>query len=191
MQNEPDKSDLVKLRCVELESDLRAFLFGILRDFHEVEDAYQRTVVRAIEASSTVNLDTIKGWLFKIALNEARGAKRSQALATRKKSDFQQLIEISESEEPDAIQQMLSSEQRTFIQEAVARLPDTQQEVIRRRIQQGQKFHQIAKEMDRPLGTILTWMRRALNGLREMQEIRSIDPDLQQHNSSPDTKETH
>ena len=36
------------------------------------------------------------------------------------------------------------------------------------RLQQGQTFAEIADELDRPLGTVLTWMRRALQELRDM-----------------------
>lgn len=177
MRNEPDNSDLVKHFCVQLEPDLRAFLFGILRDIHEVEDAFQRTVLKAIEGSANVNPETLRGWLFKIALNEARSAKRSQSLARRKTEDWKtQFGKASIVEDGLSLDWILSKEEQESIEAAVKRLPTNQREVIERRIEKGQKFADIATEMNRPIGTILTWMRRALNSLREMQEIRNLDP---------------
>lgn len=164
---------------MELEGDLRAFLFGILRDTHEAEDAFQRTVLKAIEASATVNPDTLKGWLFKIALNEARSAKRSESLARAKIEDWKKQFGRADNTVDPGLDFVLSTEQQESIEAAVKRLPENQREVVERRIQKGQKFADIATEMNRPIGTILTWMRRALNSLREMQEIRSLDPESQ------------
>ena len=178
MRNKPDNSDLVKDRCVDLEPEIRAFLFGILRDTHDVEDVFQRTVVKAIEASSDVNPETLRGWLFKIALNEARASKRSQSLAKSKIEDWRhQFARSSTADVHPKLDGILSSERQESIDAAVMRLPKNQREVINRRIRNGQKFADIAVEMNRPLGTILTWMRRALNSLREMREIRDLNPD--------------
>ncbi|MEP3480627.1 MAG: RNA polymerase sigma factor [Fuerstiella sp.] len=178
MRNKPDNSDLVKDRCVDLEPEIRAFLFGILRDTHEVEDAFQRTVVKAIEASADVNAETLRGWLFKIALNEARAFKRSQSLAKAKIEDWkQQFGQSSTAGGGASLDGIISAERQESIDSAVMRLPKNQREVIERRMRNGQKFADIAIEMNRPLGTILTWMRRALNSLREMQEIRELNPD--------------
>lgn len=177
LRNEPDNVDLVKRRCVELEADIRAFLFGVLRNVHDVEDAFQRTVVKAIESSSDVDPETLRGWLFKIALNEARATKRSQSLAKKKVDEWKTEFGMSRTAVDDfGLDSILSKEQQESIESAVLRLPKDQREVVERRIQKGQKFADIATEMDRPIGTILTWMRRALNGLREMQEIRDLDP---------------
>ena len=70
MRNEPDNSDLVKHRCVELEPDLRAFLFGILRNLDGVEDALQRTILSGLTIISGVTLLTSPRKNFKIPLND-------------------------------------------------------------------------------------------------------------------------
>lgn len=177
MRNEPDNAELVKRVCVELEGDLRAFLLGILRNFHDVEDAYQRTVMKAIQASDDVRPETVRGWLFRIAFNEARAAKRSESLAKRKSTSLLELFDPEKQSSEEGLERLLTAEQKESIGLAVQRLPDHQKEVIRRRIELGQKFTEIAEEMERPLGSILTWMRRALSSLREMQEIRQLAPD--------------
>ncbi len=187
MRNEPDNSDLVKHRCVELEPDLRAFLFGILRNLHDVEDALQRTILKAIQASSSVNPVTLKGWLFKIALNEARATKRAQRMARTKLEDWQKLFGRTDtSDEHLGLQQILSDEQKVSLEAAINRLPPEQQEVLQRRIQKDQKFADIASEMNRPIGTILTWMRRALSSLKQMQGIQHLNPSSSPNDMSTD-----
>ena len=187
MRNEPDNSDLVKHRCVELEPDLRAFLFGILRNLHDVEDALQRTILKAIQASSSVNPVTLKGWLFKIALNEARATKRAQRMARTKLEDWQKLFGRTDtSDEHLGLQQILSDEQKISLEAAINRLPPEQQEVLQRRIQKDQKFADIASEMNRPIGTILTWMRRALSSLKQMQGIQHLNPGSSPNDMSTD-----
>ncbi len=65
-----------------------------------------------------------------------------------------------------------------LIQQSLIRLPQEQQEVIRRRIYGGQTFAVIAEQMHLPLGTVLTWMRRGLLRLREDSQLRAfVDED--------------
>jgi len=63
------------------------------------------------------------------------------------------------------------------VQRSLIRLPQEQQEVIRRRIYDGQTFAEIAEQMQLPLGTVLTWMRRGLLRLREDSQLRAFEDD--------------
>ena len=60
------------------------------------------------------------------------------------------------------------------IRRSLAKLPTDQQEVVRRRMYEGQGFAEIAAEMKLPLGTVLTWMRRALMRLKEDSGLREL-----------------
>ena len=155
-----------------------AFLAGVLRDVHLVDEAFQKAVVKAIEASASVDPDRIRGWLFRIALNEARGLRRVASQQNRlHKSVWESLPPGSQSEPHDGFLQLVSVEEREAVRMAVSRLSDDFREVVMRRIQKGQTFAVIAEEMDKPLGTVLTWMRRALKELRESEELRRLFPD--------------
>ena len=68
----------------------------------------------------------------------------------------------------------MTEEQKLVVQKALSRLSEDFRDVVIRRIQRGQTFAEIAEEIDRPLGTVLTWMRRALIELGEMTEIRNL-----------------
>ena len=122
-----------------------------------------------------MNPETVRGWLFKIALNEVRELKRGSSRQQR----LQRAVWESSSlaDEKDGLFHAVSEEEKNLVREAVARLNDDYREVVVRRIQKGQSFAVIAEEMKRPIGTVLTWMRRALLELREMNEFRRLSND--------------
>jgi DNA-directed RNA polymerase specialized sigma24 family protein len=62
----------VEAACLYMQKDLQLFLLGILRSQHLADDAWQRTVVLALQSSHSARPQTLRGWLFQIALNEAR-----------------------------------------------------------------------------------------------------------------------
>jgi RNA polymerase sigma-70 factor (ECF subfamily) len=168
----------VERACVEFERDLRAFLMGMLRDVHQVDDAFQKTVIKAIKAASDVNPETIRGWLFQIALNEARELKRGISRQGRLQRSVWKNLTTREGLDPqDGLSHLLSVEERQLVREALGKLDKNYREVVVRRIQKGQTFAVIAAEMNKPLGTVLTWMRRALIELREFHEIRRLSED--------------
>ena len=178
MSHDAEIHSLVEQACVEFERDVRAFLMGVLRDVHLVDDAFQKTVIRAMEAASAVNPETVRGWLFRIALNEARGLKRVSARQGRlHKAVWESSSPDAQLEVTDGLSQAVSEEQVGAVREALGRLDDRYREVVVRRIQNGQTFAEIAEEMNKPLGTVLTWMRRALAELREMNELRRFSDD--------------
>ena len=69
---------------------------------------------------------------------------------------------------------ILREETRQAVRESLKSLPIEQQQVIHRRIYEGKTFAEIAAEMQLPLGTVLTWMRRGLIKLREDRKLRQI-----------------
>ncbi len=163
---------------MEFERDLRAFLLGVLRDPHLVDDVFQKTVIKAIEASSTVNPDTIRGWLFQIALNEARELKRGMSRQGRlQRAVWESVSSGAELYTEDGLSYAMSAEEAEAVRIALTRLDANYREVVMRRVQRGQTFATIAEEMNKPLGTVLTWMRRALIELREMSGLRRLSDD--------------
>ena len=151
------------------------FLGGVLKDVHLVDEAFQRTVMLSIQAASQVNPATLRGWLFRIALNAAREIKREQKRQGNLRKAVWERSQIVESvTKVDGLFHAVSVEHQQVIRVALARLSENYREVVVRRIQKDQTFAVIADEMGRPLGTILTWMRRALAELREMEDVKQI-----------------
>ena len=65
MPHDDEIRSRVERTCVENERDLRAFLLGVLQDVHAVDDVFQKTVVKAIEAADQANPTTVRGGCFR------------------------------------------------------------------------------------------------------------------------------
>ena len=184
-QQTPDvMRSMVEGSCVQWEADLKVFLLGVLKNRDLAEDAFQKMVIRAIESAQTARPATLRGWLFRIALNEARQYLRQQKRDTKHREKFaeQSVNSQSERQAGSDAQWMLdlsvvNEEAVLAIQRSLVRLPVEQQEVIRRRIYGGQAFAEIAAQMQQPLGTVLTWMRRGLLRLKEDSQLRAFVED--------------
>jgi len=169
----------VEEACVRWQTDLTAFLLGVLKNRHLAEDAFQKLVIKAIEAAESARQETLRGWLFRIALNEARQIQRERQRDT---VHYGRLAEQWPSNNTGLVAEsgLLNDDMIQAVQKSLKKLPVEQQNVIRRRIYYGQTFAEIAKEMNLPLGTVLTWMRRGLLKLKEDAGLKSLvgDEDL-------------
>ena len=171
----------VEKACVEWKSDLGAFLLGVLKDRHLAEDALQRTMVRALQSAESAGAETLRGWMFRIALNEARQMRRSQR---REQSRVQAAgaeallrwpggpsgpVELSAGETGVVRQELTEA-----IGEALSRLPDDYRDVVQKRIFDGLSFAEIAEVRSLPLGIVLTWMRRGMLRLKEDRKLKEL-----------------
>ncbi len=171
---------LVEATYVGLQRELRAFLRGVLKDVTLADDALQKVAVSAIQSCEDVNPETVRGWLFRIALNEARQLQRSQRRDSEIRQKFSE--QVAETQSTWSVQKtdwwtssgLLKDGFDTIIQKSMSRLPDEHQTVIRLRIYEGLSFAEIAERLGQPLGTVLTWMRRGLSRLREDSGLRDL-----------------
>lgn len=170
----------VENACIQLQPDLLLFLTGILRNHHLADDAWQRTVVLALQSSHSARIPTLRGWLFQIALNEARKILREiRKLPTP--SDPANFADFAPSQTPRSLNSLatpdsriISDETRKVVQEALKTLPPEQQEVIRQRVYLGRTFSEIASDLNLPLGTVLTWCRRGLLRLKDDPRMKDL-----------------
>lgn len=142
---------------------LRAFLRGRLTQPSDIEDCLQVVTVQMIEKGSSVAPAARRAWLFRVAANESARIWRSRASTDKafKRYASDNATDVS----PDEIATQNETKQR--LQRAVESLPPAWQRVVHLRIHQNLTFQQIADQLDIPLGTALTQMRRALQRLRE------------------------
>lgn len=174
MSHDAEKRRLVEQACVDFEQDLKAFVLGILRDGHHADDVFQRTVVQAIQSADHVQVESVRGWLFRIALNEARMLKRRDARQGRLRRSAWEVAEAHRSLSPEGLTAAMSSENAAAVNQALQSLPDNYKAVVERRIKQNMSFADIADEINKPLGTVLTWMRRALAQLRDNKTLENL-----------------
>ncbi len=166
--NEPDEKKMdpgvIAALFVEHAEELRRFLIGILRDHNTAADVLQITFTKAIERGHTAREETLKGWLFRVAYNEAIVVKRRQAVQTRAVNALGAAGE-KPSTAPES--RMIRWEDVDRVRQALDGLPREQAEVVRMRMYDEKKFIEIAEELRLPLGTVLTRMQAALKKLRK------------------------
>lgn len=166
---------LVQKACVEWENDLMIFLLGILKDRHQAEDALQRTMVSALRSAESARAETLRGWMFRVALNEARQIQRADKQETERREVLRRSSWFSGGPVlSDGEGQLLSNEVVSAVRSSMSRLPEEYRTVVTKRIYEGLSFAQIAAEMNVPLGTVLTWMRRALIRLGEDRQLKEL-----------------
>src|SRR4029079_15375871 len=68
----------VEALYAEFSGDLLAFLIGVLRDGELARDVLQATFARAVESGHAAQQGSVRGWLFRVAFNEALSARRKQ-----------------------------------------------------------------------------------------------------------------
>ena len=173
----------VESACVRWQSDIRLFLLGILQNRHLADEAWQRTAVLALQSADKVRLPTLRGWLFQIALNEARKIHREVRRNNQKinTAGFSGQINPTEPDIPANVPSpellAINKEIQKVVQDCLLALPEEQQEVIRQRIYLGRTFSEISTALQLPLGTVLTWCRRGILRLKEDARLKNLMKD--------------
>lgn len=178
MSLEDERRTLVSGACVQWQAEIRIFLAGVLKCRDQVDDAWQRTVVSAMKAAGNVEPATVRGWLFQVALNEARQLRR----VSRRQAEFTQKLAADvrvpwyrEKVDQQAGEDKLATDELVaLVRKSMERLPEEQRTVVRMRIYDGKSFAVIAEELGRPIGTVLTWMRRAILNMKQDRHLRSL-----------------
>lgn len=147
-------------------TELLAFLQGVLRDGEQAREALQNTFQRVLESGHTARDESIRGWLFRVAFNEAMALRRRQSSRDRTLQRF------ANNHSPTDVQtelpeiDLIRAEDVARLKVAIDQLPADQRHVIERRMHHDETFAQIAHELKVPLGTVLTRMRLALQKLQ-------------------------
>jgi RNA polymerase sigma factor (sigma-70 family) len=148
------------------EGGVRAFLRGRLGQEVDVDDCLQAVCVKMIlQANKPV--DNVlpaarRAWLFRVAANEA-------AALWRRKAATEKMIQrrgAADTAPDDVTEQLIRNETTAKLRRAVNALPQPMQQVVRLRIEENLTFQQIAEQLNIPLGTALTRMRRAIATLK-------------------------
>jgi RNA polymerase sigma factor (sigma-70 family) len=152
---------------------IRRFLLGVLRDAHEADEALQQAFVKALEQGHTADPKRRKGWLYKVAFNEAMLRKRRQKTAANAQGRLIDAVR-AKTESLGPAQQATHNEQVAQARAAIEQLPQSQQQVVHMRLTESKTFAEIAEALNIPLGTALTRMRLAMKRLKQELQSRSL-----------------
>ena len=171
----PEQIVALHTECGE---ELRRLALGVLRDPHLAADAVQSAFVKAIEQGHTAE-ESLRGWLFRVVLNEALALKRRQGVNQRALNKLNWLAESghdprgSASSEnrgrPD--EQACQREDNERVRAALETLPDEQRQTVWMRLYEQKTFAVIAEELQVPLGTVLWRMQAAVKKLRQRLQV--------------------
>lgn len=146
--------------------ELRAFLIGVLRNRESAADALQTTFSRLLEKGHTAKEEHLKGWLFRVAYNEAMLLRRRSASQQNSLQRAAWLRESGEAGETPG-DSLVRLEEIENVRRALQKLSEEQRAVVHSRIHEQKTFAVIAEELGLPLGTVLTRMRLALRNLQQ------------------------
>ncbi|HTE22396.1 MAG TPA: RNA polymerase sigma factor [Candidatus Limnocylindria bacterium] len=134
----------------------------IVGDRDDAEDIAQEAFIKAYEQLNSFDAKRARfsTWVYKIATNKAIDHLRKN----KRKLNVEDVELLAESTMP----LFLEEEEREAVRQAVLELvPPEYRHIIAAYYWQGKSYQQIAKEMDKPVNTIGTWMRRAKLQLKE------------------------
>ena len=132
---------------------------GILKDRHAAEDCVQVAFLRCHVRDDRVDAGRLRGWWLKVVANEALAQKRR-----RKEQPAEGLEWLVDAVGEDAL---VRAERVAAVRQALDRLPSEVAEVVRLRVYEARTFAVIAEDLELPLGTVLTRMRRGMRLLRD------------------------
>ena len=138
------------IHCERLTSDREA-----------AEDIAQEAFIKAFERLGAFDgtKSRFSTWLYKIATNKAYDYLR----ANKRSVPTEDIDDLATEAAPD----YASEETNRHVRDAVAALqPPTHRQVVEAYYWHGKSYQQIADDMNIPINTVRTWLRRAKQQLR-------------------------
>lgn len=142
-------------------TELLRFALGVLKDRQQAEDVVQSAFARALAVTGPV--ENWRAWLFRVTLNEALVLRRKR---TRQDRGLRQIARPDGAGFPGA-DPLVREETIDAVRRGLDLLPPDQLTVMRARMEENRTFAEIARDLNVPLGTVLTRMRGALQRLRK------------------------
>jgi len=142
-------------------------MLRMVRDSGIAEDLVQETFLRAWNRADAFDAErgAVGPWLLAIARNRALDYLRARGRRA------ENTVEFNETEHPalfvDFPAEALNFDTARQVKRALDQLPSQQRQAIELAYFEGMSQSEIAEHMGQPLGTIKTWMRRAMLQMRD------------------------
>ncbi len=148
------------------ERQVFAFLYRMLGSAEEAEDLCQESFMNLIKASGNYRPDgKFQSWLFRIAGNKARSRLRRRKIIRWVSLTTDN--DNTPAPESDALETLAELEQQRMVQQAIARLPQRQQQALVLKQYQAMSYQEIADTMETSVPSVQMLLHRAMNAMRK------------------------
>lgn len=148
------------------QSELLGTLYYLVGNAEDARDALQEAFVKCWQHRQQLDeIENLKAWIFRIALNTGRDLRDSAW--RRKRQSLEGSGEMTATIEHGPAETLAQAEELSQLRSAVADLRPEEQEVFLLRQNGDFTYEQIAASLDVPTGTVKTRMRLALSKLRK------------------------
>jgi RNA polymerase sigma-70 factor (ECF subfamily) len=152
---------------------LYSLLYRMVSNHEDAADILQKTFVKAFTGLSRFERRaSFKTWLYQIAINLAKNVYRD-----RSRVEHVALDDVVIRREPKTLENLIASESRELLKQALTGLPEKQRLTLMLRSQENKKFEEIAGIMKCSIGTAKANYHHAVQKLKvimgERQEVNS------------------
>jgi RNA polymerase sigma-70 factor (ECF subfamily) len=150
-----------------LRDELVSTLWFLLGNPDDAQDAAQEAFLRCWRAQDDVpSIQNLRAWIFRVALNVAKDVQRSAWRRRAKPLRGTEIMPIIDDAAPT--QNLEDQEMLARLRQALLQLRPEEKEVFLLRQNGELTYEQIAEQRNRPVGTVKTQMRSALQKLRQI-----------------------
>jgi RNA polymerase sigma-70 factor (ECF subfamily) len=151
----------------ELRDDLVSTLWFMLGNREDAHDVAQEAFLRCWRAQASLpEVQNLRAWIFRVGLNVAKDLQRSAWRRRAKPLLGAEIMPIVDETGPG--QSLEQQETLTRLRQALLELRPEEKEVFLLRQNGNLTYEQIAELRQRPVGTVKTQMRSALQKLRKV-----------------------
>jgi RNA polymerase sigma-70 factor (ECF subfamily) len=166
----PDDSspgDVLVCTFNTLRDELVSTLWFLLGNPDDAQDAAQEAFLRCWRAQDDLpRIQNLRAWIFRVALNVAKDVQRSAWRRRARPLLGTEIMPIVDNNSPP--QQLEDQEWLNRLRQALLELRPEEKEVFLLRQNGDLTYEQIAEQRKRPVGTVKTQMRSALQKLRRI-----------------------
>jgi RNA polymerase sigma-70 factor (ECF subfamily) len=153
--------------CLPHQQELFGVAMRICRDPDNAKDLVQETLLRAMVAWQSFERGTnLRAWLFRILtnsfINGYRKRRRHQRFAVERPGDALLALYGRDQDHTDDLEQTLYCDELSDeVQGALGKLGEDYRDVVERADLKGQKYKDIADDLEVPIGTVMSRLFRA------------------------------